>query len=356
VQYFRFTNWGRHQHYRERRPPWFKVYTAILEPGNDCYGMPDHQVGQLIKLLALAADTGNCIPYDDNFVTSQINASEKVILRVFHNLGIITVHDTRAEVFKIESDRLASINASENASGSASKSASKNASNVASENARLRGQRTEYRDQRQRKSSGSGSSVSSGRDFGTETGSCRDERLTPPDATAAGALRENLPGTEADPEATGPEVKPAPLHGGRPAGKRRPHPGDEWLQWASDLAGQSDDDPAMVAAYVEALDAAVTARYAQTGGTFTPARRAAMVKRMEPHGPDVQLLAIEIFVDLHAGSADEKYFCGIANRLARMTAAEFNDAIEHHRLTVGDHGLAALIESRQEVASGGDQR
>jgi hypothetical protein len=68
MRYFRFKNLGKYQHYHDRNPPWVKLYTSILDADNDWYKMTDAECGVLAKLLALAARTGNAMPYNSDVI------------------------------------------------------------------------------------------------------------------------------------------------------------------------------------------------------------------------------------------------------------------------------------------------
>jgi uncharacterized phage protein (TIGR02220 family) len=136
MRYFRFKNLGKYQHYHDRNPPWVKLYTSILDADNDWYKMTDAECGVLAKLLALAARTGNAMPYNSDVIREEINASGPVDLDKLVGFGFFEVFASRAECVAIEQDRVKAL-------APASESASKSASKTASESARLRGERSE---------------------------------------------------------------------------------------------------------------------------------------------------------------------------------------------------------------------
>lgn len=54
-------NWAKFQHYKDRSPPWIKLYTELLDDAA-FLGLPDAAKGQLCALFLLAAKRGNVLP------------------------------------------------------------------------------------------------------------------------------------------------------------------------------------------------------------------------------------------------------------------------------------------------------
>jgi hypothetical protein len=54
-------NWKKFQHYKDRQPPWIKLYTALLDDPK-FLALPDAAKGQLCALFLLAAKRGNLLP------------------------------------------------------------------------------------------------------------------------------------------------------------------------------------------------------------------------------------------------------------------------------------------------------
>lgn len=61
--YLQLRNWRRFQHYRDRRPPWVKLYVELLDD-DVMTGLPAPTQLLAIKLLLLAARMDNLIPND----------------------------------------------------------------------------------------------------------------------------------------------------------------------------------------------------------------------------------------------------------------------------------------------------
>lgn len=78
-QYLRVRNWEKFQHYKDRRPPWIKLYVELC----DDYAftqLSDAGKYHLIGVLLLAARTDNKIPNDPLWVQSAISAKTRVDL------------------------------------------------------------------------------------------------------------------------------------------------------------------------------------------------------------------------------------------------------------------------------------
>ena len=117
-----------------------------------------------------------------------------------------------------------------------------------------------------------------------------------------------------------------------------------WNQWLADLVAKSEDSPDLVRRYVAAMERAVAAFYADRGGRFTPTRRSRGARALGMFHPDVQLGAIEIYVDRSTGLKDERYLIGIARRLAGVSDRERNSELVRHRKAMGDAGMASETE------------
>lgn len=317
MKYFRFTNWDRHQHYGEPFPPWAKVYAKILDPENDWYALTDAQSGQLVRIVALSCRRENTMPFSNELIADEINASEPVDMNVFARLGIITVHATRAECLAIERDRLRSRptkrGAEKGSPLSDSSYASDNASCFARENAGLREQSSESENRGQKKNSDSDSS-SFGKVFSPE----KEHRSpTAPDGPGAAAVPSLLD---------------------REAGRE-----SRWNAWQESLLAASDDEPDLVRSYVAALDRAAGDHYGAKGARWTPTRKAKAADGLARAHPDAQLAAIEIWVDRWSNAKDERYLVGIARRLDKLSPAEFTAEIRRHRNTMAGAGLNATV-------------
>ena len=84
----------------------------------------------------------------------------------------------------------------------------------------------------------------------------------------------------------------------------------------------------------------------------TKAKLAAVLGKMHP---DVQMLAIEIYVDKHAGNKDERYMAGVARRLAKRSDRDREADMNRHRRSMHGAGLLdSLSNSQPEGIHDGD--
>lgn len=85
---FRVKNFEKFQHYKDRAPPWIKLYNGLLED-YEFGGLPDASKMHLIAIWLLASRTGNKMPYDPRWVSGRINATEPVDLELLVQRGFI---------------------------------------------------------------------------------------------------------------------------------------------------------------------------------------------------------------------------------------------------------------------------
>lgn len=74
MKYLAVKNFAQFQHYKDRRPPWIKLYQEVL----DDYAftqLPDAARGQLMMIWLIASRTDNKIPNDPQWIARAIQAS-----------------------------------------------------------------------------------------------------------------------------------------------------------------------------------------------------------------------------------------------------------------------------------------
>lgn len=87
---FRVKNFEKFQHYKDRAPPWIKLYNELLDDYE--FGLlPDATKMHLVAIWLLASRSENKIPFDPAWVARRINATEKVNLRLLAERGFIVV-------------------------------------------------------------------------------------------------------------------------------------------------------------------------------------------------------------------------------------------------------------------------
>lgn len=88
MKYFSVKNLKKYQHYKDRNPPWIKVYTNLFEDYNfSC--LQDASKMHLIGIWLLASKIGNKLPWDEKWLESRISASTKINLKILLELEFI---------------------------------------------------------------------------------------------------------------------------------------------------------------------------------------------------------------------------------------------------------------------------
>jgi hypothetical protein len=77
--YFRIRNFERFQHYKDRNPPWIRLYGALWRD-RAFFRLPDAAKAHLIGLFSLAARLENRIPDDPEWIAHELCASEPIDL------------------------------------------------------------------------------------------------------------------------------------------------------------------------------------------------------------------------------------------------------------------------------------
>lgn len=89
ARFFKVRNFEKFQHYKDRSPPWIKLYNETLE--NYEFGsLNDATKGQLIGIWLLASRTDNKLPFDPKWIASKINATDPVDLEALYAANFIT--------------------------------------------------------------------------------------------------------------------------------------------------------------------------------------------------------------------------------------------------------------------------
>lgn len=79
ASFFRIRNFERFQHYKDRNPPWIRLYGALWRD-RAFFRLPDAVKAHLIGLFALAARLDNRIPDDPEWLAHELCASEPIDL------------------------------------------------------------------------------------------------------------------------------------------------------------------------------------------------------------------------------------------------------------------------------------
>lgn len=79
VRYFGFKNWKKYQHYKNRRPPWIKLYGSLLHD-RDFQALSEVDRGRMMGLLILASEHDNRIIADTSWLYRELNCRSAVSL------------------------------------------------------------------------------------------------------------------------------------------------------------------------------------------------------------------------------------------------------------------------------------
>lgn len=96
AQTFSVKGWEKHQHYKDRNPPWIRFYNTTLDD-YDVAHLPDAAKAHLFGIWLLASRYDNKIPYDAEFVAKKINATEAVDLEQLASMGLIVLDNVASK-------------------------------------------------------------------------------------------------------------------------------------------------------------------------------------------------------------------------------------------------------------------
>lgn len=88
ARHFRVRSFDKLQHYKDRAPPWIKLYGQMLDD-YDVASLPDASKWHLVAIFLLASRTSNRIPWDEIWVASKIGARSPVDLQILLDRGFI---------------------------------------------------------------------------------------------------------------------------------------------------------------------------------------------------------------------------------------------------------------------------
>lgn len=93
----RVKDWDRFQHYKDRSPPWIKLYNDLLE-NYEFACLPDASKAHLVAIWLLASRTSNSLPADPQWIASKIGATEPVSLDALITAGFLETYGDASEV------------------------------------------------------------------------------------------------------------------------------------------------------------------------------------------------------------------------------------------------------------------
>jgi hypothetical protein len=106
MKYIKIVNWEEYQHYKDRNPPWIKLYTHLL----DSYlwtCLSDSAKLLHVLLFILAARTNNNIPFDKKWIRGKTNVNGKLPIAELLDITDDTGNPKYIYIFDDASDMLA---------------------------------------------------------------------------------------------------------------------------------------------------------------------------------------------------------------------------------------------------------
>lgn len=86
--FFSVVNFDALQHYKDRSPPWIKLYNSLLD-SYEFAQLPDASKAHLLAIYLLASRNSNKIPADPEWIKTSIKAHENVDLNLLVKFGFI---------------------------------------------------------------------------------------------------------------------------------------------------------------------------------------------------------------------------------------------------------------------------
>lgn len=97
---FSVKNFERFQHYKDRSPPWIKLYNELLDD-YDFGLLPDASKMHLVAIWLLASRSDNKIPLDPVWIASKISATSPVDLTILRTAGFIEYNQDCSNVLAL---------------------------------------------------------------------------------------------------------------------------------------------------------------------------------------------------------------------------------------------------------------
>jgi hypothetical protein len=92
TEYLMIRNWARYQHYKDRRPPWVKLYSNVL--ADPLFArLHDASKAHALLLMTVAAELDNRIPADATWLAHKLFATEAVDLDALVSAGWLAPYD-----------------------------------------------------------------------------------------------------------------------------------------------------------------------------------------------------------------------------------------------------------------------
>ena len=92
LRYFRVVNFSKFQHYRDRDPPWIKLYNRLLD-NYEFNRLSDSAKFHLVGIWMLASRNKNRLPWDAKWIRQRVSANTNVDLENLLHNGFIELYE-----------------------------------------------------------------------------------------------------------------------------------------------------------------------------------------------------------------------------------------------------------------------
>jgi hypothetical protein len=90
MDYFSVKNWEKHQHYKDRNPPWIKLHKDLLHD-YEFTCLQDASKLHLMLIWLLASQMDNKIPADSKWLKNALHVDEDINLKALSDAGYIDI-------------------------------------------------------------------------------------------------------------------------------------------------------------------------------------------------------------------------------------------------------------------------
>jgi len=93
-QIIRVVNWHLYQHYKDRNPPWIKVYTRLIDgDSREFLRLKDEEKWHFVAIMMLASRQQNAIPNDPEWIEQRLRFRKPLNLAALEATGMIEIVD-----------------------------------------------------------------------------------------------------------------------------------------------------------------------------------------------------------------------------------------------------------------------
>lgn len=91
-QIIRVVAWHQYQHYKDRNPPWIKLYPRLIDGDSREFGrLKDEEKWQFLAIMMLASRQQNAIPLDVEWISERLRLRKPLNLKALEATGLIEI-------------------------------------------------------------------------------------------------------------------------------------------------------------------------------------------------------------------------------------------------------------------------